>query len=240
MLRMLVSRFFPERAHTHEGGTFNIREIVFGFNDGLVTTFTVVVGFTGAAIGSRVIVIAALLNAVSDGLSMAFGAYLSTKSEHETYEATIVEERASIDADPGYEARALRAHLKDYGIKGKTLEAAVRQAERNKDEWARLITRDVRGLEPAPSHGPVRDSSVMFFAFLFGSLFPVWPFLFGLAHPFEISVALSVTSAFVIGSLKTVITKRRWWYSGLETMTIALFLMATSYTLGAVISALVP
>ena len=145
MLRMLVHRIFPERAHMHDGGTFNIREIVFGFNDGLVTTFTVVVGFTGAAIGSRVIVIAALLNAISDGLSMAFAAYLSTKSERETYEATILEERAAIDADPGYEARALRVHLRDYGIRGKRLEAAVRQAERNKDEWARLITRDVRG-----------------------------------------------------------------------------------------------
>lgn len=69
MLRGLVRMLFPRPQGTPAS---NLRELVFGYNDGLVTTFTVVVGFTGAALSHSIIIIAALITAVADGLSMAF------------------------------------------------------------------------------------------------------------------------------------------------------------------------
>src|SRR6056297_2808233 len=148
MLRTVASRFFS-KPHNHDE-SLNLRELVFGYNDGLVTTFTVVVGFTGASIANPIIVIAALINAISDGLSMAFGAWLSTKSEREQYEATVVEERAQIEQDPEYERDALREHLESYGLTKRTVDSTMKQITSDKERWAHIITRDVRGLEPNP------------------------------------------------------------------------------------------
>ncbi|MEM3227521.1 MAG: VIT1/CCC1 transporter family protein [Candidatus Micrarchaeaceae archaeon] len=60
----------------------NVRDVIFGMNDGLVEVLAATVGF-GAALRLPVLVlIAGLLVALSGTLSMSGGAYLSTKYEH--------------------------------------------------------------------------------------------------------------------------------------------------------------
>ena len=217
----------------------NLRELVFGYNDGLVTTFTVVVGFTGAALSHSIIIIAALITAIADALSMAFGAYLSTKSEREQYEATLAAETERIRADPKSGRETLVEHLEGYGLSPSTIRTSTAQITKDEERWARIIVRDLRGLEPNASHSPLRDSVTMFLAFLFGSLIPIIPFLFGVANPFIMSVGISIISAFCVGAYKTVVTKRNWVASGVETMMIAVLLMIVSYSLGVIIGEIV-
>jgi hypothetical protein len=63
-----------------------IGDMVYGGLDGIVTTFAVVSGVAGAELGSGIVLILGLANLFADGLSMATGAYLSSKSEREYYE----------------------------------------------------------------------------------------------------------------------------------------------------------
>ena len=58
-----------------------IRDIVYGANDGIVTTFAIVAGVCGAELGTPTILILGLANLAADGLSMAAGNYLGIKSE---------------------------------------------------------------------------------------------------------------------------------------------------------------
>lgn len=60
-----------------------IGDMVFGANDGIVTTFAVVAGVAGAALDARIVLIMGLANLVGDGVSMAVGDYLGRKSEQE-------------------------------------------------------------------------------------------------------------------------------------------------------------
>lgn len=60
-----------------------VREIVYGANDGLITTFAVVTGVAGGGLSSSVILICGVANLLADGLSMAVGNYLSIRS-HES------------------------------------------------------------------------------------------------------------------------------------------------------------
>ncbi len=60
-----------------------LREFVYGGMDGVVTTYAVVAGATGANFGSNVILVLGFANLLADGFSMSVGAYLSTKSEYE-------------------------------------------------------------------------------------------------------------------------------------------------------------
>jgi predicted membrane protein (TIGR00267 family) len=62
--------------------------VVFGVEDGVVQNMTLIVGMVGAALSSRIIVIAAGINAMAGVLSMSMGTYLSTKAERDVAIAT--------------------------------------------------------------------------------------------------------------------------------------------------------
>lgn len=58
-------------------------DVVYGANDGIITTFAVVSGVVGASLSERVIVILGLANLVADGLSMGASNYLARRSHAE-------------------------------------------------------------------------------------------------------------------------------------------------------------
>ncbi|MDZ7786483.1 MAG: VIT1/CCC1 transporter family protein [Candidatus Saccharibacteria bacterium] len=63
-----------------------LSEFVYGGIDGVVTTFAVVAGATGARFDVTVILVLGFSNLIADGFSMGVGSYLSTKSERELME----------------------------------------------------------------------------------------------------------------------------------------------------------
>jgi VIT1/CCC1 family predicted Fe2+/Mn2+ transporter len=63
-----------------------LRDMVYGANDGIITTFAVVAGVTGGALSSRAVLIVGVANLLADGLSMGVGNYLSIRS-HESARA---------------------------------------------------------------------------------------------------------------------------------------------------------
>ena len=64
-------------------GGKHIKSLVYGGLDGIITTFAVVSGVAGASLAVRVVIILGSANLLADGISMAVGDYLSTKSENE-------------------------------------------------------------------------------------------------------------------------------------------------------------
>ena len=68
------------KASVHEKAGL-LRDSVYAANDGIITTFAVVAGATGAVLTTSVIVVFGLVNLLADGISMASGDYLGVKSE---------------------------------------------------------------------------------------------------------------------------------------------------------------
>ena len=60
-----------------------VRELIYGANDGIITTFAVVAGVAGGGLSLRVVLIIGAANLFADGLSMAAGNYLAIRS-HES------------------------------------------------------------------------------------------------------------------------------------------------------------
>ena len=75
-----------------------IRDVVYGANDGIITTFAVVAGVTGGALSPRTVVIVGTANLLADGLSMGVGNYLSIRS-HES--ARAAQDLPEEEAAPG-------------------------------------------------------------------------------------------------------------------------------------------
>lgn len=57
-----------------------IGEVVYGANDGIVTTFAVVAGVAGAALDPAIVLILGIANLLADGFSMGMSNYLSQRS----------------------------------------------------------------------------------------------------------------------------------------------------------------
>ena len=75
----------PPTLHREPHGTLAtarhyVGDLVYGANDGLITTFAVVAGVAGGALSSRATLIVGAANLFADGLSMAVGNYLSIRS----------------------------------------------------------------------------------------------------------------------------------------------------------------
>jgi VIT1/CCC1 family predicted Fe2+/Mn2+ transporter len=58
-----------------------IRDLVYGANDGIITTFAVVAGVAGGSLSTRAVLIVGVANLLADGLSMGAGNYLGIRAE---------------------------------------------------------------------------------------------------------------------------------------------------------------
>jgi vacuolar iron transporter family protein len=73
-----------------------VRELIYGANDGIITTFAVVAGVAGGGLSLRVVLILGAANLLADGVSMAAGNYLSIRSHESVLAAQeLPEEEAS-------------------------------------------------------------------------------------------------------------------------------------------------
>ena len=73
-----------------------LRDIVYGANDGIITTFAVVAGATGGALSVRAVIVIGIANLLADGVSMGVGNYLSIRSNESARAAIrLPEEEAS-------------------------------------------------------------------------------------------------------------------------------------------------
>ncbi len=84
-----MSPLFRERL------AYYIGDIVYGANDGIITTFAVIAGAAGAGFSSGVMIVLGIANLLADGFSMGASRYLSLKSEHEV-EGAIKDGRSPI------------------------------------------------------------------------------------------------------------------------------------------------
>ena len=122
--RQDLERHIKEEHKQSPFGTY-LREIVYGGNDGIVTTFAVVAGFAGASAGGQIsglgfaaVLLFGLANLFADGASMSLGNFLSIRSEQDRYRKEERKEKREVDANPHIEKAESQEILKQKGMKG--------------------------------------------------------------------------------------------------------------------------
>jgi VIT1/CCC1 family predicted Fe2+/Mn2+ transporter len=93
----------PPSLHREPSGAIEvfrhyIREIVYGANDGIITTFAVVAGSTGGKLTARAVIVIGIANLIADGISMGVGNYLAIRSNESARAAVNLAEE---EARPG-------------------------------------------------------------------------------------------------------------------------------------------
>jgi rubrerythrin/VIT1/CCC1 family predicted Fe2+/Mn2+ transporter len=217
----------------------SIREVVFGAQDGLVSTFAVVAGLAAAGISSLVVLLGGAVSAMAGVLSMSIGTFLASRAQRQLYETELARERTEISEHPGEEVAELIAALHARGMARPDAAEVARRIARHPDILLSTLSIFELGLAPQRLGRPVRDAFVMAVAFGAASLVPLVPFLFGGALPaLSVAAALTLSALFAVGVLKARVAGVAPLRSGLE---VALFAAASgllSFGLGRLASIL--
>ena len=93
-----------------------VREMIFGTQDGLLTTLGLVSGVGRATVDRGTILLAAIAGALAGMIAMGAGAYISSKSQLEVAQAEVDREARELDLDPARELEELVQLFEDEGL----------------------------------------------------------------------------------------------------------------------------
>ena len=211
-----------------------IREVVFGMQDGLISTVALVSSVAVATTERYIVIVAGLATALAGMISMAAGSYLSSKAEKELHAAEIEKEARELEEKPEEEMAEL---IEIYQREGLTLEEAERLAERiaqDKQLWLKTLTEKELGLSPEMAESPTKDAMTMGVSFIAGAAIPILPYFFITSNNIVIPVSIGITilTLFVVGALKSKVTRKNPVRSGLEIVLIGTFSALLGYLIG--------
>lgn len=197
-------------AHGIGGLQENLRQIVYGGNDGIVTTFAVVAGFAGAGaegaaqMGAVAVVLFGLANLFADATAMGLGEFLSSRAEHDVYRATRVQELKRQSTEPSEERRELIAMLHMRGVLGANAEQLADQLQKHPELMADFMMTYEFGMANPEDENPAVNALYTFFSFLFFGIMPLIPYLIYDPTPatFNLSVIASALALTGLGVLR--------------------------------------
>src|SRR3954467_15966213 len=230
--RVLADILKRERGHGR-GGSW-VADAIYGVNDGLGAVFGIVSGVAGATNNQQhYVLISGLAGMLASSLSMGAGAYLAAKSEAEVYEAEIAREKREVEENPEEEIEEMSLF---YQLQGFTPEESQRMAERlaeQPDQMVQAMAQHELGLSEHrfPNHWKSATSAAISTAV--GAFIPIVPFFFMSGIEAVIaSFAVSIVAHFAVGAVKSLITIRSWWASGLEMTMVGVIEAVVTYGLG--------
>lgn len=211
-----------------------IREAIFGAQDGLVSTLAVVSTVAGASNERFPILVAGIAAGLAGVFSMAAGEYMSSKSQREIFDAQKAGEREEVAERPG-EAEAEIAYMfQEDGLPTEEAREVARILSGHPRALLKTMAEKELGLTGEHAEGsPMQGALIMGAAFGLGAAVPIIPYVvldIGLA----LYVSLIATGAvlFGIGVIKSRWTRRGWLRSGFEILLIGAFAGVAGFFFG--------
>ena len=218
----------------HVANLGRLREVVFGAQDGIISTVALTTSVAIAVGTTSTVLVAGLAAAAAGTISMAAGAYLGSRAEEDVREATIAREARELEEKPAEELAELVILLQR---EGNTYDQAVSLANRiadNRTLWLNTLLEKKLGISPDFGGSPLKDAIVMGLSFGASAILPIIPFLFLSVGPDAIgwSVGLSLTGLFVLGLVKGRLVRKSPILQGLEILGIGAASAVLGYGLG--------
>src|ERR1051325_10622168 len=221
--------------HRTESGGY-LRNVVYGFNDGLTANFGLVAGVLGAAsltvTDQRHVVVAGVAGLIADALSMGSSGYLAAKSELEVYANEIAMERDEVALMPEIERDELAII---YEAKGMDRDAAHALATQVMADPQRMLDEQVQeelGISANPV-SPMREAWITGLATAIGAFIPVFPFLIVSGRvAIVLSFVISMASHWFVGAARSIFTGRSVFRSGMDMFVVGLGVAAVGYFVG--------
>jgi VIT1/CCC1 family predicted Fe2+/Mn2+ transporter len=197
-----------------------LREIVFGLNDGLVTTLVFIMAASAVARTHGALLLVALAAVAAGGVSMALGGYLAAHTERDVLARRIATERHEIETEPEEERAELRAIYRRKGMTGTLLERVVAHQTANHRRWLRAMVHDELGVVEQEPVVPWQQGLQIGAAFVVGGLIPAIPVVLGLPDLRVWAYGLTALTALALGGVKARYSLKGPLRNGLEFLAI--------------------
>ena len=214
-----------------------IREVVFGVQDGLISTLALVTALAVSDVGNTTVLVGGLAGALAGMLSMATGAYLGSKAQMDVQRSEIDKEARELDDHPAEELAELVVLYQREGLSFDQAKSVAEHIAADKELWLRTLVEKELGISPDVTSNPLKDAFTMGTAFILAALVPVLPFFFIDGKPaIGASVGVTLVGLFALGIGKGKLVKLSPIIQGLEIMLIG----AAAAGLGIVLGEFIP
>jgi vacuolar iron transporter family protein len=220
-----------------------IKDVVFGASDGIVTTFAIVAGATGARFSFTIILILGVANLLADGFSMAAANYLATKSGIDYAKKEREREQWEIENMPNAEKEEVKQIFRKKGLSPRFSMILSKIVASNKKVWLDLMLHEELGIVLSKETSPKKNAAATFFSFLAAGFVPLLFFVlaltFGLPNPFALSAVVTALTLFTVGALRIKVTGKNWVKSGVEMLSIGGVAATIAFAVGYLLQSLI-
>lgn len=210
-----------------------IREVVLGFQDGLLVPLAVVTGLAGAQAGSTAVLVGGLAEAAAGALAMGAGVYLANQAENQLFLSEIADEEAELRDHPDIERDELEILLRDDGLDPDDARVATERIARSPRALIKTKVEKELGLPYGEVETALGDAFVVGASYAVGAIAIIWPYFFwSVATALPISLAATALALFALGVLKGRVARLALLRSGLQVLVIGGLSAAIGYVIG--------
>lgn len=220
--------------HRHDTpGGGNLRAIVFGANDGLVSNAALILGVSGASAPSGVVLLSGVAGLLAGAFSMAAGEYISVRTQRELFENQISAERDELAQYPDAEAAELALIYKARGLSEDDAQRISKAMVKDPTRALDTLAREELGLDPNELGSPWGAAVSSFLSFALGAIIPLVPFIVSSGtHALYASIGLTAAALFGIGATVSLFTGKGALQSGGRMLVIGALAGGATFAIG--------
>lgn len=213
-----------------------IREVVFGIEDSLVSTLGVITGVASGTASRSVVILSGIVVIFVESVSMAAGTFLSSESKQQADKFALHLAALRVKKHRAVALRAVRAAYKKRGFSVKEIAILVKRVSKSNTLLLEELNAHNLHLELPGKEQPRMNALYMGVTYLIAGIIPIGPYLLlPITSAIWVSVILTVLSLFFVGMGKARLVNRSPIRSGIEMTTISLSAAVLGYVIGKVL-----
>lgn len=217
-----------------------LREIVYGGNDGIVTTFAVVAGFAGAGspamsggLGPLTVILFGIANLLADGTAMGLGSFLSVRSEQDLYKSEYEKEVHEVNTNIEMEKAETTQLFVKQGFSHDQAVQLTSIYSTNKPAWIDYMMKHELEMNDPTDDKPGLMGLMTFVSFVIFGFIPLIPYIFLKSEGlFGLSILATGFALTLLGVLRYVVTRESIRRSVGETLLIGGTCATLAYIVG--------
>ena len=229
----------PEHALTEKervGKISQIRELVFGAQDGLLVPLGVVSSVAGAFNNNHIVLVAGISEALAGAFSMATGAYLASQAERQVHLNELRKEKEAMEKYPEDEKEEMVLLYKQEGLEDKDARDLVNILVKSKTAYFNTMVQKELGIDPHPPGTPAKDAVFVGVSYLLSAMVPLFPYFFLRGNPaIAVSILATFLALFLIGFAKGKVASLPYVKSGLWVLLVGAGSGIGGYFLGVIL-----
>ena len=221
------------------------RDMILGINDGLISTYLLVVGVVGSGLSSNDVLLTAVAGALAGAVSMAAGEFIATKSQNEVLQGEIGLERIHIRDNQREEIIEAVELLERIGIPREACELQhelLRHYKQNSDALLKLMMALEFGFVEDEERSPflaANLSGLLFFCASLPCLIAFSPLGMSPHQCLFVASVATLGALLAVGGMKTWATRGSCLEAAMENLIVAGVGGCLAYTVGSSIQCMI-